>query len=139
MLKPFPFIKQEDAMQCGVACLQMICTYYGEHYSHSFMSTLCHATTEGISLLGICKAAISLGLKCQPIKATIHHLTSISSPCILHWNQNHFVILYKIKNGKYYISDPAKGKIVYTTDEFKNHWISLNLNGEGKGIVLFIV
>lgn len=102
------------------------------------MSTLCHATTEGISLLGICKAAISLGLKCQPIKATIHHLTSISSPCILHWNQNHFVILYKIKNGKYYISDPAKGKIVYTTDEFKNHWISLNLNGEGKGIVLFI-
>ena len=138
MLKPFPFIKQEDAMQCGVACLQMICTYYGEHYSHSFISTLCHATTEGVSLLGICKAAISLGLKCQPIKATIHHLSSISSPCILHWNQNHFVILYRIKNGKYYISDPAKGKIIYTTDEFKNHWVSLNLNGEGKGIVLFI-
>ena len=125
-------------MQCGVACLQMICTYYGERYSHSFMSTLCHATTEGISLLGICKAAISLGFKCQPIKTTIHNLNSISSPCILHWNQNHFVILYKIKNGKYYISDPGKGKITYTTEEFKNHWISLNLNGEGKGIVLFI-
>ncbi|MBD5236458.1 MAG: hypothetical protein HDS62_02820 [Bacteroidales bacterium] len=112
MPKPFPFIKQEDAMQCGVACLQKICTYYGENYSHNFISTLCHATTEGVYLLGICKAAISLGLKCQPIKATIHHLTSISSPCILHWNQNHFVILYRIKNGKYYIGTTIRDSVL---------------------------
>ena len=56
----------------------------------------------------------------------------------MHWNQNHFVILYKIKDGKYYISDPGKGKIIYTTEEFKNHWISMNLDGEEKGIVLFL-
>ncbi len=56
----------------------------------------------------------------------------------MHWNQNHFVILYKIKDGKYYISDPGKGKITYTTEEFKNHWISMNLDGEEKGIVLFL-
>ncbi len=125
-------------MQCGIACLQMICTYYGQHYSNGFISTFCHATTEGISLLGICKAATFLGFKSQPIKTTLNYLNSITAPCILHWNQNHFVILYKIKDGKYYISDPGKGKIIYTTEEFKNHWISMNLDGEEKGIVLFL-
>ncbi|WP_289732092.1 peptidase domain-containing ABC transporter [uncultured Duncaniella sp.] len=134
----FPFIKQEDSMQCGVACLQMICTYYGKHYSNVFISSFCHATTEGVSLLGICKAATSLGFKSLPIKTTLNYLNSITAPCILHWNQNHFVILYKIKDGKYYISDPGKGKITYTTEEFKNHWISMNLDGEEKGIVLFL-
>lgn len=116
----------------------MICTYYGQHYSNGFISTFCHATTEGISLLGICKAATFLGFKSQPIKTTLNYLNSITAPCILHWNQNHFVILYKIKDGKYYISDPGKGKIIYTTEEFKNHWISMNLDGEEKGIVLFL-
>lgn len=138
MASRFPFIKQEDSMQCGIACLQMICTYYGQHYSNGFISTFCHATTEGISLLGICKAATFLGFKSQPIKTTLNYLNSITAPCILHWNQNHFVILYKIKDGKYYISDPGKGKIIYTTEEFKNHWISMNLDGEEKGIVLFL-
>ncbi|MBJ2191670.1 MAG: hypothetical protein JFT10_12655 [Muribaculaceae bacterium] len=66
MASRFPFIKQEDSMQCGIACLQMICTYYGQHYSNGFISTFCHATTEGISLLGICKAATFLGFKSQP-------------------------------------------------------------------------
>ncbi|WP_348672675.1 peptidase domain-containing ABC transporter [Duncaniella dubosii] len=72
------------------------------------------------------------------MKTTLNYLNSITAPCILHWNQNHFVILYKIKDGKYYISDPGKGKIIYTTEEFKNHWISMNLDGEEKGIVLFL-
>ncbi len=138
MASRFPFIKQEDSMQCGIACLQMICTYYGQHYSNGFISTFCHATTEGISLLGICKAATFLGFKSQPIKTTLNYLNSITSPCILHWNQNHFVVLYQIKDNIYYVSDPSKGKTTYTTEEFRNHWISHIANGEEKGIVLLI-
>lgn len=139
MLKRFPFIKQEDSMLCGVACLQMICSYYGEHYSRSLISGFCHATTEGVSLLGICEAATSLGFKCQPIKATINCLNSITSPCILHWNQNHFVVLYKVKSPqKFYVADPSKGLICFSSEDFKKHWISAVSNGEEKGVVLFL-
>ena len=60
-------------------------------------------------------------------------------PCILHWNQNHFVVLYKVKKGKkFYVADPGKGLVTYGLDEFKKHWISTKSNGEDKGIAMFL-
>lgn len=130
---------QKDAMQCGIACLQMICVHYGKKYSQDFLSNICYATTEGVSLLGIKDAAVKIGLYTISGRVTLENLSSATLPCILHWNQNHFVVLYKIKNGKkFYIADPAKGLVTYTIDEFKKHWISTHSDGEDKGVAMFL-
>lgn len=96
-MKNFKFYEQYDAMQCGVACLRMVCTYYGCDYSFNFLSKYCHPTTEGVSLLGIIDAATKLGLQTECNRLTLSQLCDKKMPCILHWNQNHFVVLYKIK------------------------------------------
>ena len=126
-------------MQCGVACLQMICRYYKGRYSTATLHHYCFATNEGVSLLGISDAAKKLGLRTVCGRITVNQLNASSLPCILHWNQNHFVVLYKIRRGKtFYIADPGKGKIRYTKEEFKSHWISTTSQGEEKGVAMFL-
>ena len=135
----FPIIHQHDSMQCGIACLQMVCKYFGREYSLDSLSKLCFATAEGVSLLGINEAANTLGLHTTCARSTTMVLGEVPLPCILHWNQNHFVVLYKVKKGKnFYVADPGKGLVVYTLEEFKQHWISTNSNGEDKGIAMFL-
>ncbi|AND18826.1 peptidase domain-containing ABC transporter [Phocaeicola dorei] len=135
----FPFYKQHDSMQCGITCLQMICKYYGKEYSLESLSRYCFATTEGVSMLGISEAANKLGLHTICGRVTMEQLPQAPLPCILHWSQNHFVILYKIKNKKkFYIADPGKGLLTYAEKEFKDHWISTQSKGEEKGIAMFI-
>ena len=138
-MKKFHYIKQHDSMNCGIACLQMICAHYGKKYNQDFLSNICYATTEGVSLLGIKDAAVKLGFYTISGRLTIDELSSATLPCILHWNQNHFVVLYKVKKGrKFYVADPGKGLITYTTDEFKQHWIEMGQGKEGKGIAMFL-
>ncbi len=134
----FPLTLQHDSMQCGIACLQMICKYFGRDYTLSALSRYCFATTEGVSLLGISEAADTLGLHTLSARATVDELAENPLPAILHWNQNHFVVLYKVKKGrKFYISDPAKGHITYGYDEFIAHWASTLSYGRPAGIVMF--
>ena len=126
-------------MQCGIACLQMICGYYGKKYSSEYLSKLCFATTEGVSMLGINDAANTLGFHTLCVKIATKDLEKVPLPCILHWNQNHFIVLYKVKNGKkFYVADPGKGLVTYGLDEFKKHWVSTKSNGEAKGIAMFL-
>ena len=135
----FPIIRQHDSMQCGIACLQMVSKYFGREYSLHFLSDICFATSEGVSMLGISEAANEIGLHSVCARATAEELSEVSLPCILHWNQNHFVVLYKVKRGKkFYIADPGKGLITYNIDEFKSHWISTRSNGEEKGVAMFL-
>lgn len=137
-IKKFPIYLQKDTMQCGVACLIMICKYYKIKCSLQKISELCYATTEGISMLGISTAAYQLGLNSFSGCMKIEQLSTFL-PCILHWDQNHFVVLYKIKNGKkFYIADPGKGKIVYSLSEFRKHWISTILKGDDRGIAMHL-
>ena len=139
MTTSFPNILQYDSMQCGVACLQMICEYYHKKYSTNYLSGLCNTTTEGVSMLSIRDTAFALGLESNCGKVNIKGIKKISSPCILHWNQNHFVVLYKVKKGKnFYIADPGKGLVKYSLEEFKKHWISTQSGGEEKGIAMFL-
>ena len=138
-MRKITLIHQHDSMQCGIACLQMVCKYFGREYSLDSLSKLCFATAEGVSLLGINEAANTLGLHTTCARATTMVLGEVPLPCILHWNQNHFVVLYKVKKGKnFYVADPGKGLVVYTLEEFKQHWISTNSNGEDKGIAMFL-
>lgn len=137
-MRPFPLRMQYDSMLCGVTCLQMICEYYGKHYTLDALNQYCHATKEGISLYGISEAANALGLHTISGRVSIDMLSNAPLPCILHWNQNHYVVLYRIKRHKYYVADPSKGKIVYEKEELKDHWISTSSNDEEKGIGMFI-
>jgi len=126
-------------MQCGVACLAMICRHYGRVYRIETLSRLCRASSEGVSLLSISKTGEQLGFHSIFGKASTEQLISIAQPCILHWKQNHFVVLYRIKNGKkFYVADPGKGLVTYSLEDFKNNWLSTISDGEERGIVLFL-
>jgi len=117
----------------------MICAYHGRTFCQDYLSNICFATTEGVSLLGIRDAAVKIGLYTISGRLTIEELSSATLPCILHWNQNHFVVLYKVKKGrKFYIADPGKGLISYSIDEFKQHWVEMEQDHKGKGIAMFL-
>ena len=117
----------------------MICKYYGKGYSYDTLSRQSTATTEGMSLLDLKKIGEEVGMKTLCGRVNMSQITEVNSPCILHWNQNHFVVLYKVKAGKkYYIADPGKGLVKYSLEEFKSHWISTRSDGEEKGVAMFL-
>ena len=138
------FQKQHDAMDCGPSCLAMIAKHYGLQPNIEKIRRSCALNKEGVSLLGISKAAESIGFKTIGGRLTFNTLAKeVPHPCIVHWNQNHFVVVYKVKKhskGKYivYVADPAKGLVTYTKKEFCEHWISTKTNDEEKGIALLL-
>ncbi|WP_262916122.1 peptidase domain-containing ABC transporter [Pedobacter montanisoli] len=137
-MKAFPFYKQPDQMDCGPTCLRMIAKYYGKNIRLQRIRDLSGINREGVSMLGISEAAEKIGFRSQGAKLTLNQLKEIDLPCIIHWNQNHFVILYAIKKDIYYIADPGKGLIKYTKNEFYNSWISVHNNGSSQGIALML-
>lgn len=142
MRRGFKCLKQHDSMECGVACLAMICQHFGRTYSLKSLSKYCHASNDGVSLLGIRDAAQKLGLEVACGKINLTDIKSHMLPCIIHWNQNHFVVLYKVSKGKYYIADPGKGNISYKEAEFIEHWSSEYHENEDKlvrGIAMFFM
>ena len=136
----FPLYRQHDSMQCGIACLQMVCAYHGQTYSLDELSQLCFATTEGVSLKGICEAAEAVGLHSVCGRVAVETLADAPLPCILHWNQNHFVVLRRVdrKGRRYRVADPARGLVDYSREEFLSHWASTRREGEDRGIALFL-
>ena len=138
MFMQFPLYRQRDSLLCGITSLQMICKYYRACPTPDYLQKLCQEGTEGISLATLKFGAEHLGFKCLCGLSDLEELSK-SLPCILHWNQNHFVVLYKVKKGKiFYIADPGKGLIKYTLEEFKKHWVSTQSEGEEKGIAMFL-
>jgi ATP-binding cassette subfamily B protein len=114
-MRKFKLIKQHDSMQCGAACLAMLCYYYGRYYTIEAISKRMSVSNTGVSMYAISESANSLGLKSFGQFVDVGQLGLNKAPCILHWNQNHFVVLYKVKNGnKYYIADPGKGLMTYS-------------------------
>lgn len=142
MINDFPYIKQPDAMECGATCLRMISKYYDKEYSAETMQELCVVTREGVSLLGMSDAAEYLGFRTVCGRLTLEKLvTQRPFPCILHWNQEHFVVLYDVKtrrNGKniYYIADPGKGLLKLEDDAFTEAWVCTRNRGEEKGVLM---
>lgn len=132
----FPFVRQKDSMQCGAACLSSICRHYGKPYSTRFISRFCQETATGVSLRALSMAAEHLGFDTMCVKIQKSAINDCNLPCILHWNQNHFVVLYKTDSArhKYYISDPGKGLICADDKEFDEAWLSAS----GIGIALLL-
>ena len=141
----FPHYQQLDEMDCGSTSLRMIAKYYGKEYSAEMLRNHCHITRNGVSMLGISEAAEYLGFRTLGVKITMEQLAHDASlPCILHWNQNHFVVCYKVKknrSGRYrfYIADPASQKLCYTEEEFMRCWLSTSVQGRDCGMALLMV
>jgi len=134
------FTQQFDQMDCGPACIRMIASAYGKLYPLSHLRSFSHLTREGVSVMGIRRALKEIGMKSATFEMTIQQLReSCPLPAILHWEQNHFVVLYDVKRNRwrkswiYYVANPAFGKTKLSEEDFSRSW----LNGD-KGVVIAI-
>ncbi|WP_394421876.1 peptidase domain-containing ABC transporter [Tenacibaculum mesophilum] len=138
-MKKFPNYKQTEAKDCGPTCIKIIAKHYGKTINTQQLRNLSETTREGSSLLGLSEAVESIGFKSLGIKLAFNKLKEAPFPCIIHWNKNHYVVLYKIKKDVVYISDPAHGLISFTKEEFIQHWIGNNADeNTEEGIALLI-
>ena len=143
MYKSFPYYQQLDSMDCGPSCLRMIAKYYGRSYSLQNLREKCYITRQGVSMLGISDAAEELGFRSQGVRISLEQLVEdVPLPCILHWNQNHFVVLYAIKKKKketvFHISDPGNGKYPIDKKGLEKCWISTRDGGKESGTALLL-
>ena len=141
-IKKFPFTRQPDAMDCGPACIGMIAKHYGKEYDINGLRNNSYISREGVSLLGISRAAENIGFRTLGGRITFKMLAEKALlPCIVHWRQDHFVVVYAIKKSKkngydVYVADPGKGRMRFTQDDFCENWISTQTGGEEKGVAL---
>ena len=139
----FTFFPQLDSRDCGPACLQMVCNYYGKSIELPELRDLCFQGNLGVSLLSISSAAEKIGLRTIGGKLTFEKLVEKTPlPCIIYWDQKHFVVVTKVvktqKGHKVLVADPGKGLIWYDDEEFNHHWIGTLSNGESKGVLLLL-
>ncbi|GHT58793.1 ABC transporter ATP-binding protein [Bacteroidia bacterium] len=143
MRKHFPHYTQLDGMDCGPTCLRMIAKHYGRNYTLQTLREKSFITREGVSMLGISDAAESIGFHTVGVKIGFEQLAGDGNfPCILHWNQCHFVVCYDIKKKKddyaIKIADPAGEKYTMNKAGFLKCWISTKSQGEDKGTALLL-
>lgn len=149
MKRSFPLYIQLDSMDCGPTCLRMVARYYGRKYSLQYLREQSFITRLGVSMLGISDAAEHIGFRTINTRCTIKQLIQEAPlPCILHWNQNHFVVCYAIEkefawNGKrkkykFKIADPAGEKYTLNEKEFLKCWISTRHKGQSMGTALLL-
>ncbi|QJD96253.1 peptidase domain-containing ABC transporter [Mucilaginibacter robiniae] len=142
----YPFYRQLDSFDCGPTCLKMIAEFFGKKYSLEFLREASYITREGVSLLGVSQAAEKIGFRTLMVKVTLNGLKEeCPLPVILHWNQEHFVVLYRIqtsngfgiknKTSKYLIADPSHGITKLSEDAFMKYW---HTNEKQQGIALLI-
>ena len=139
MFKSFPAYRQLDSMDCGPTCLRMIAKYYGRSYTVQYLRERAFITREGVSMLGISDAAEAIGFRTQGVRITLEELErECPLPCVLHWNQSHFVVCYRIRKGRFDIADPATGLVTYTREELRRCWLSTRVGGEDCGTALLL-
>ncbi|WP_310587329.1 cysteine peptidase family C39 domain-containing protein [Emticicia sp. 21SJ11W-3] len=122
----FPYIQQHDAMDCGPTCLRMVAKHYKKSLSIQTLRNKAEIGKEGVSLLGIAQAAEDIGFKTLAVKVSFEKLVSEAPlPCIVHWQQNHFVVVYKISKSRFgrditvHVADPGKELLTYTKDPLR--------------------
>lgn len=135
----FPHYKQLDQKDCGPTCLKIISKFYGKTIQIEQLRKNSETSRRGSSLLGLSEAAEKIGFKSLSVKIKLSSLIQVPLPCIIHWNQQHYAVLYKIKKNKYYLSDPAYGHITYSLAEFTKRWTGFTeTNNLNEGIALLL-
>lgn len=138
-MSKFPFYKQAESKDCGPTCIKIVSKHYGKIISTEKLRLLSETTREGSSLLGLSEAVESMGFHSLGVKLSYEKLKQAPLPCIVHWNADHYVVVYNIKKDIVSISDPAYGLIKYTKSEFLTNWIGNNASEQTQeGIVLLM-
>ncbi|NDV45525.1 peptidase domain-containing ABC transporter [Paludibacter sp. 221] len=136
ILKRFPVEYQMDSQDCGPASLKIIAKHFGKYYSLQYLRDRCGITKEGVSLLDISTGAESIGLRTLAIKCTVQDVVnSIPFPAVIFWKESHFIVVYYADKKYIWVSDPAKGRVKYTHEEFRLGWYQ---DGEQQGVLLAI-
>lgn len=130
-MKSFTYYRQLNAMDCGPTCLRMVAQSHGKHFAADSLRQMTGFNKAGVSLLGISDTAEKIGFRTRGVKVDVERLEEVPLPAILHWNQNHFVVLVKLSKRGVTVADPGKGIIKYSVEEFKKYWLS-SKNEEGK-------
>ena len=155
MPKKFPIYQQHDQMDCGPTCLRMVAKHHGRSYGAQELRELCEIGKDGVNLLGISEAAERIGFRATGVKLSLQKLIEDAPlPCIIHWEQNHFVVLapnprkglFRFydnshsggKGAELLVADPARGLVFYTYDEFEKQWATSLQNSEKLGVALLL-
>lgn len=126
-------------MDCGPTCLRMVAKYYGANHSLTDLRQRTEIGKDGVNLLGIAQAAEQIGFRTLAVKVSLQKMAADAPlPCIVHWQQAHFVVVYKVRKKQVYVADPAKGLLIFSIDEFESAWASTVQNGEKVGIALLL-
>lgn len=135
-LNRFPVEYQMDSQDCGPASLKIIAKYFGKYYSLQYLRDKCGITKEGVSLLDISTGAESIGLRTLAVKCTIADVANtVPLPAIVFWKDSHFIVVYAADRRHVFVSDPAKGRIKYTHEEFRKGWYQKD---EAYGVLLAV-
>ena len=130
---------QYDIMDCGPTCLKMVCKHYGKNLSLDYLREHTRINRNGVSLFSISEAAENLGFRTTGAIVTFEQLVEeVTLPAIVHWSQNHFIVVYKIKRNKVYVSDPAQGNKVYSKRDFLKQWLTIREDKMSAGVVLIL-
>ncbi|TSB04948.1 peptidase domain-containing ABC transporter [Sphingorhabdus contaminans] len=127
-----PYIAQNEASECGLACLAMVASYHGYKTDLLALRQRYGTSLKGATLKDLMEVAERLGFSARPLRGDIDDLIHLSLPSILHWNLNHFVVLTKITKSfsgvRFHIHDPARGALLLTRDEFSRHFTGVILD-----------
>jgi ATP-binding cassette subfamily B protein len=138
-MRNFPFFKQLDGTDCGPSCLRMIAKYHGKNFSLQRLRDSSFLTRNGVSLLGISDAAESIGLRSIGARISFSQMKEeVPLPCIVHWKENHFVVVFAVKGDKVHVADPAYGIIKYSIQEFLKGWTNNPDPLTAKGLCLLL-
>ncbi|MCB9081610.1 MAG: peptidase domain-containing ABC transporter [Lewinellaceae bacterium] len=139
MAKGFPFYHQLDAMDCGATCLRMIARFYNRFYSLEYLRELTYTGRQGVSMLEISDAAEHIGMQTLAVQTTYDQLISVVPlPCIAHWDNDHFVVIYRAKEDKVWIADPGRGKYTLDKATFLEHWVGPGAQADDAGVLLLL-
>ncbi len=105
-----PMLHQTESAECGLACLAMVCSYYGKNIDLNALRQQFRLSTRGTTLAGLNDFAAQLGMTTRALSVDLHELEALKTPCILHWNFNHFVVLVSVKHNRFVVHDPAQGR-----------------------------
>lgn len=143
----FKIYRQLDASDCGATCIKMVAKHYGRNFDLAYLRDLSYLNRDGAPLLGLNDAAERIGFRCTAVRSSFDKFVDKGIfPCIVHWRETHYVVVYKVKVkrrgdhwvGKIYVADPAYGRIIYTVEEFLSGWKNKN-SEDNKGIFLLLV
>ena len=137
MPKSFPFYKQHDAMDCGATCLRMIARYHGRFYSLEYLRDLTYLAKDGVSLMDIAAGAEKIGFNTLAAKVDWDRLEKgLPLPLVVHWRQQHFIVVYEVEKNFVHVADPASGKFKITKEDFLDGWASTLRDGQQQGVIL---